>query len=544
MARGTQGMVACDSVYASNAGLEMLQSGGNAVDAAVAASFALAVTRPYSTGLGGGCFTILRLSSGEVIVQDARETAPSSATADMFLRRSKHADQSGPPPSRYGFAAVGVPGVVAGRCQLLEQHGSKSLSEVIAPALRLARDGFPIDHHYVETAESALKKYQRWPELKQIGKYVYQTHLNNGNLRSVGDTLRQPNLAKLLEAIAEHGPEFFYLGPVADAIEEQMNKHGGIMRQSDLAKYRVRLRKPIRGNYRGYEIISMPPSSSGGVALVEMLNLLEPFNLTRTIKQDPDLAMHYQIEAMKHAFADRSRFLGDTDFVKVPVERLTAKSYAYLLAQTMDREKSKTLDAYGLAAIPDDAGTSHLCVVDATGNVVVSTETINTGFGSLVAIDEWGLILNNQMDDFVSEPGKPNAYGLIQSKSNAIAPGKRPLSSMTPTIVLKNGEPFLMLGASGGPRIITSVLRVLLGVIDYEESLEEAMTALRPHHQWQPDKVYFNFDPPAGLKKTLQRRGHEIASKSKTGIVQAILRTPNGWLGACDPSKGGKPAGY
>jgi gamma-glutamyltranspeptidase/glutathione hydrolase len=536
-------MVATDSPHASQIGADILKAGGNAVDAAVAVSFALAVVRPQSTGLGGGGFMIVRFADGRVVVQDARETAPAAATPDLFEKAAaKH--PNGPAPSRYGHLAVAVPGLVAGRCQALSAYGTIPLSRALAPAIRLAKQGFPVDQHYVESVRTVLGVYQEHPTLKQSCSYVYRTHARGGKVPEPGDTLIQPELGRLLEGIAEGGPEFFYRGPVAKAIAQAMDQRDGVMTAKDLAEYRVLSREPIRSTYRTYELITMPPPSSGGVALVEALNVLEARHYHMALRYEVGLAAHYQVEALKHAFADRARWLGDTDFVDVPVDRLTSRVYAEGLAASINPNQTAELDRYGLRRDLDDGGTSHICVVDREGNVVVSTETINTEFGSLTAVDEWGLILNNEMDDFAAEPGKANSFGLVHSARNAIAPGKRPLSSMTPTIVLKDGEPYLMLGASGGPRIISSVLNVLLGVVDAGLTLKEAMLRPRPHHQWQPDQVFFNEEPPPGVSLGLVKRGHEIAEKRKTGIVQAILRTQNGWQGASDPRKGGRPAGY
>ncbi|MCH7995951.1 MAG: gamma-glutamyltransferase [Planctomycetes bacterium] len=544
---GQHAVVATDSEFASRAGLEILQAGGNAVDAAVAVSFALAVVRPYSTGLGGGAFTILRFADGRVFVQDARESAPAAARADMFVQALReHPEQS--QPSRNGHLAVAVPGLVAGRCQLLERHGTLPLRRVIEPALRLAETGFPVDKHYVKAVERVSRIYAREPTLKARCPYVFHTHLRDGRLPKVGDVLKQPALARLLRAIGEGGSEFFYRGPVATAIAREMRQSGGILNAKDLFEYRVKQRKPIRATYRDFELILMPSPSSGGVAIAQTLNILEVIDHKTLTKTDPHLAVHYQIEAMKHAFADRARWFGDADFSTVPIDRLVSKTYARELAARLQPNAVQSSETYGTRhgtpQWPSDAGTSHFCIVDEAGNVVVSSETINTSFGSLVAVDEWGLILNNEMDDFVTTPGEPNAYGLVQSERNTIEPGKRPLSSMAPTIVLRNGSPYLLAGASGGPRIISSVLNVMLGVLDRGLSLDEAVSAYRPHHQWQPDLVYFDTAPPPEVATALIERGHRIAEKRKTGIVQAIMRTDAGWVGVSDPRKGGVPAGY
>ena len=542
VARGAKGMVAADSKHASEAGVEMLRAGGNAVDAAVATSFALAVTRPYSTGLGGGGFMIARFADGRVVVQDFRETAPAEATASMFIKAAE-LKPGGPSPSEFGHLAVAVPGLVAGRCQALARFGTLRLGRVLGPAIRLAKSGYPVDDDYVRNVRAVLDQFEAHPSLKESCPYVYRLHLASGRPRETGQTLIQPELAQLLEEIAGGGTEFFYSGPVAQAISREMRAQGGIITERDLADYQPRLREPLLSTYRDYKLILMPSSSSGGVALAETLNILEKLDFHAVAKRDPALAMHLQLEAMKHAFADRARWFGDQDFVKVPTGPLMSKAYAAMLAKSISPDHVGPLDRYGSTTLPDDSGTSHFCVADKFGNVVVSSETINTEFGSLVAVDEWGLILNNEMDDFTAEPGKPNAFGLVQSAQNAIGPRKRPLSSMSPTIVLKDDKPFLLLGASGGPRIISSVLNVLLGVTDFGQSLEDAMQRPRPHHQWSPDLVFFDsLPPPADIAAGLTSRGHKLADKKRTGIVQAIVRSENGWIGASDPRKGGQPA--
>ncbi|MCP4249872.1 MAG: gamma-glutamyltransferase [bacterium] len=545
IATGTQAMVASDSIYASQAGLEILRAGGNAFDAAATVSFALAVTRPQSTGLGGGGFMMARSADdGRIIVHDFRETAPASATEDMFVKAVQR-DPDGPRPSRNGHLAVAVPGLLAGRVAMLEAYGTRSLAEVLAPAIRLARDGFAVDQAYVTACGEALKNYVVHPRLIETCGYVYRVHLREGDLRRPGDVLAQPALARLLTGIAAHGADFFYRGPVAAAIEQEMQAHGGVMRAADLAAYRpVTNRRPIVTTYRDYTVIGMPPCSSGGICLAQTLNILEQFDLPEIHCRDPALATHLMLESMKHAFADRARWLGDADVVSVPVDLLTSKTYAQLLAQAIDPDRSADVATYGADVIPDDAGTSHFCIVDRWGNCVVSTETINTSFGSLAAVDEWGLILNNEMDDFAAEPGRANVYGLIQSTRNAVAPGKRPLSSMTPTIVLRDGQPCLLLGGSGGPRIISSVLLVLLAVTDLGMSLDEAMTDLRPHHQWRPDEVFFDAAPPEALAASLTERGHRVSSRRRTGVVQAVRLEGRRLIGAADPRKGGAPAGY
>ncbi len=528
-------MVAADSEFASKAGLEILEAGGNAIDAAVAVSFALAVTRPYSTGLGGGGFMIARMADGKVIVQDFREIAPAASTPDMFVK-AKAANPDGPSPSEFGFLGVAVPGLVAGRCEALKQWGTMPLARVLQPAIKLARDGYPVDDDYVSNAKDVLETYEKFPALKESCGFVYRTYLNRGRLHKIGDTLVQPELARLLEGIAANGPDFFYDGPVATDIVNSMKRSGGIITEADLANYKPILREPIFSAYRDYKLILMPPPSSGGITIAETLNILETLKYSEKVTKDRGLALHFQVEAMKHAFADRA---------KLPIdhaERFLEKSNASNIARRINSDRKAEADTYGTTEIRD-AGTSHFCVVDRLGNAVVSTETINTEFGSLASIDEWGLILNNEMDDLTAQPGQPNAFGLIQSAKNAPDPGKKPLSSMSPTIVLKNDEVFLLIGASGGPRIITSVLNVLLGVFDQGLDLAEAMEARRPHHQFQPDDVYFDREPEKDSVSALEQRGHKVSPTRKTGVVQAILRNGNEWIGASDSRKGGKPAG-
>jgi len=552
IAVATHGMVASDSPHASIIGRDVLKEGGNAIDAATAISFALAVTRPYSTGLGGGGFLIFRDGmTGQVRVFDFRETAPAAATRDMFANTdtsttTTETSQSASTPtgqaSRFGGLAVGVPGLVAGRIEIHRQLGTVPLADLITPAIRLARDGFSVDEHYAHTTRDVLETYRRYPALQSTCGYVFKTHLRSGNLRKPGDVLVQPALARLLDEIARRGADAFYKGVVAHDMVDAIRRHGGIISPTDLTDYRVSERTPIVATYRDYRLLLMPPPSSGGVCITEALNILEPIDLPAIAHHDRSLALHYVIEAMRHAFADRARWLGDADFAQVPVKLLTSKKYATSLP--LNATARHPNDGYGISQLPDDAGTSHFCVADRWGNVVVSTETINRSFGSLVAVEKWGLILNNQMDDFTTLPGEENAYGLIQSDRNSIRPGKRPLSSMSPTIVLRNDKPFLILGASGGPRIITSVLNVLLDTTDFAMPLGDAMMALRVHHQWKPPEVFFDRQPDHRIGVALRARGHVLAKTYKTGIVQAIRMTDYQLIGASDPRKGGRPAGY
>ena len=546
LVRAERGMVASDSVEASKIGAEILQNGGNAVDAAVATSFALGVTRPYSTGLGGGGFAIVYLSrTKETFAVDFRETAPADATWDMYVQARKK-DPNAPAPSQFGGLAVGVPGLLAGAEFMLAEFGSLRLSDVVAPAHDLARDGFKPDAHYIAACRTALKRYQQNPTFVQKYGVLYRTLLNNGQPPEREQVVRRPELADALRLIMLAGPTAFYEGRIAEAIVQAVKDTGGVIALEDLLAYRVRERKPIRFKYRGYEVVSMPPPSSGGIVIAEALNILSHTPLANVYADDPGLAAHRFVEACKHAFADRSRWLGDPAYVKIPLDVLTGPKYAESLAKAVSDEKTRPTKSYGSVRLADDGGTSHFCVVDADDNVVAWTETINLGFGSFVVTEPFGIVLNNEMDDFSAEPGKPDAFGLQTSFNNAVAPGKRPLSSMSPTIVLDpDGLPVLTLGASGGPRIISSVLNVLVDVFDYGMTLGEAMEATRIHHQWMPNEVRFSDKPDANLTAALKKRGHRIGKRRSTGIVQAVEWTrDNALLGASDPRKGGRPAGH
>lgn len=544
IAVGHEGMVASDSADASRAGVEILRAGGNAIDAAAATSFALAVTRPYSMGLGGGGFMMVRLGkTGEVFVLDYRECAPAAATADMFVR-ARAKDTDGPSPSQYGGLAVGVPGHIAGHAAMLKRLGTRGFAEVLAPAVRLAAEGFAIDRHYRGAVKDTLEDMAKTPALATIGKGLRPRFLFAGDVPAVGAILRQPELAETLRQLQQRGAEAFYAGPIGQAVVDAARAAGGILTPDDLRAYRPVWRQPLRLNYRGeYELLLMPPPSSGGICIAETLNILEHWDLAATARRDPALAAHLTVEALRQAFADRARHLGDADFVSVPVDRLTSKEYAETLAARIREDAVVPMAAAGTPL--KDAGTSHFCVADRWGNVVACTETINTGFGSLVVAESAGIVLNNEMDDFTAEPGKANAFGLSQSSNNAVAPGKRPLSSMSPTIVLKDGRPVLAVGASGGPVIITATLEVLLDVLDYRLPLAQAIEQPRFHHQWNPDLLYRNQLPAdSPIVMGLERRGHQISTKRREAIVQALAIEGDRLIGASDPRKGGRPAGY
>jgi gamma-glutamyltranspeptidase/glutathione hydrolase len=544
IARGKSGMIASDSPEASRIGADVLRSGGNAFDAAAAVSFALAVARPQSTGLGGGGFMVAYVAKEDRFVAlDFRETAPSSATpqryAKLFAERGE-----GPLPSVYGGNAVAVPGQLAGLAEINRRFGTRSLAELVRPAIELAETGFVVDEHFRQACRNVLGDFERWPTLRKHGKLLDVVLVNN-QPPAVGHKLKRPGLAKALGLIGERGPAAVYDGPIGRAMVDAVRAAGGPLTTADLRAYRVREREPIhlRHVYGGYDMVSMPPPSSGGVCLAEILNILQACSLRSDIHPVEGRA-HVLVEAMKHAFADRARWFGDPDFVGVPVQRLMSRAYAAELVPRVSARSTRAPGDYGSSpAVPDDGGTSHFCVADRFGNVVALTETINGTFGSLVVAELYGIILNNEIDDFLTVPGQANLYGLVQSEANLVAPGKRPLSSMSPTIVLKDGEPVLALGASGGPRIISSVLQVALGVME-GQSLADAMSGPRLHHQWKPNEVFFDREPPKEVAERLRGFGHTVSDKRRTGVVQAIQFLEDGtMIGASDPRRGGCPAG-
>jgi gamma-glutamyltranspeptidase/glutathione hydrolase len=542
LARGTGGMVASDSPEASRIGAATLEAGGNAFDAAVATSFALGVARPHSTGLGGGGFMVAYLADRDRFVAlDFRETAPGDATPERYQRL--FADRNdGPSPSVYGGNAIGTPGLLAGLEEIATRFGTRPLADLIEPAAKLAEEGFAADENHCDAVKSALKNFEKWPDLKRRHAAIYKTLLNNGTSPAVGDKIKRPALARALRTIATNGIGSFYYGEIAFAITRAVRSNDGSLDAADLRAYRTRERNPIYIPYGEYEIVSMPPPSSGGVCLAEILNILNYCSERSDLHPERD-RHHVLIEAMKHAFADRARYLGDPDFDRLNVDRLLDRTYAGELAWRINPRKTAILPDYGLTP-PDDRGTSHFCVVDKAGNVVALTETINGTFGSLVVAEPYGIILNNQMDDFLTVPGEPNLYGLVQNTPNLVGPGKRPLSSMSPTIVMKDNKPVLVLGASGGPRIISSVLQVLLNVIDRDMPLDKAISEIRVHHQWKPNEVFFDRQPSPELARDLRQRGHEISQKTRGAVVQAIqiVNQPT-LIGASDPRKGGRPAG-
>jgi len=555
-----KGMVVSVHQEASRVGAEILRQGGNAVDAAVATGFALAVVHPAAGNIGGGGFMLLREANGEVHFLDFREKAPRAATHDMYL------DAQGnviPNASLIGYKAAGVPGSVAGLLYAQQHWGKLPLSTVMQPAIQLAREGVRLTYqeahsmHYEENSRTQLNEER---VLLGDARRIFQ---RNGRFYAAGEIFRQPELARTLERIAANprGNEF-YKGALARELAAEIQRSGGLITAQDLAEYEVKERQPIRGTYRGYEILSAPPPSSGGITMVETLNILEGYDLHKLGNRSAD-AIHVTAEAFRRAFLDRAELLGDPDFAQVPVAQLIDKKYAAAWRNSLDMMRASDskelrrpagfgeLDRQAALHRPyagvESADTTHYSVVDPQGNAVAVTTTLNESFGAAVTAGKLGFLLNDEMDDFSSKPGVPNNYNLIQGEANAIAPGKRPLSAMTPTIVLKDGKLLMVLGSPGGPRIISTVANILMGVLDYGLDIQQAVNAPRFHHQWQPDEIVIErngFSPDT--IKLLQARGHKIKERNYWSDGECIAVDPKTGelLGAPDGRNGGKAVGF
>ncbi len=524
------GMVATQEARATRIGVEILQDGGNAVDAAVAVGFALAVTLPRAGNLGGGGFMLIHdAASATTHALDYREMAPAAASRNMFLDDSGEVDQN---KSRFSRHAAGVPGTVAGLVLALDRFGTMSLERVIAPAIRLAEEGIEVSFDLGQSLEA---RKERLSANTAAARIFFRP---DGTPYRAGDRLVQSDLAWSLKQIAAAGAPAFYRGAIAERIVEDMQKNGGPITAADLAAYRPMMRAPVEGSYRGYDIRSMPPPSSGGVHLVQIMNILEGFPVAFLGHNSAD-TIHVMAEAMKLAYADRSVHLGDPDFWKVPVEGLTSKRYAHDLGRAirLNRARPSHTIVAGNPLAYESNETTHFSVMDRAGNAVSNTYTINFSYGSGIVAEGTGILLNNEMDDFSAKPGVPNAYGLIGGEANAVAPGKRPLSSMTPTIVLKDGIPFLATGSPGGSRIITTTLQVILNVIDHGMNIAAATAAPRVHHQWLPDELRVESGVSVDTLDLLRARGHEIAEKNAMGSVQSVMRIEGGFLGAADPRR-------
>jgi gamma-glutamyltranspeptidase / glutathione hydrolase len=554
------GMVVAAEPLAAEVGVEILKEGGNAVDAAVAVGFALAVTNPQAGNIGGGGFMLIHLATGEAVVIDYREEAPGKASHDMYL--NAHGNLI-PHATILGGLASGVPGTVAGLALAETEYGKLGLARVIQPALRLASNGFPVSYSLSQLIEEDRDRLSKFQETRRI-------FLRDGKPYEPGETFRQPELAQTLRRIEQKGPDGFYRGPVARAVVASIKKHGGVINLSDLKHYQPKIRRPLVGHFRGYTILTVPPPSSGGVALIEMLNVLEPLDLG---PPDSFHSISLIAETMRRAYADHAAYLGDTDFVSVPMAGLLSKKYAAKLREEILNSKPETPIQAGAPGPYESSETTHYSVVDSEGNAASNTYTLNEWFGSAVTVEGAGFLMNDEMDDFASKPGSPNMFGLIQGEANSIAPRKRPLSSMTPTIVLQDDqssrselrapgqmnpsdesrapnrglEVRLVLGSPGGGTIINTVLQVLLNVLVYKMDVLEAVTAPRFHHQWMPDqlemeRVGFSADT---LEK-LEQAGYKLDFLGSIGNCEAITIDPHThWrFGAADPRRDGKAAGY
>jgi gamma-glutamyltranspeptidase / glutathione hydrolase len=534
-ARAPHGMVASTSRIASEVGVDILKRGGNAVDAAIAVAFAEAVTHPAAGNIGGGGFMMIRSKDGRTTAIDYREMAPAAATRNVYLDKDGNLIK-GEGSSTVGYRAAGVPGTIRGMELALKKYGSGKLTwaQLVEPARRLATNGFPLSYAYARSLRSDSDLLKQYEDSKRI-------FLNEGKFFSEGDLLQQKDLAATLARLQKNGPSEFYEGQTARLIADDMKRHGGLITLADLHNYVAKEREPLRATYRGYEIISMPPPSSGGAVLIQMLNVLEGYDL-RALGWSSSDRYHLMTESMRRAFADRAEYMGDTDFVKVPVAGMISKQYAASLRNSIKLDHAST-SAQVRAGKPmgyESEETTHFTVVDADGNAVANTYTLNGGYGSGAVAKGTGVLLNNEMDDFAAKPGAPNAYGLIQGENNSVGPRKRPLSAMTPTFVLrKDGSLWFAVGSPGGPTIINTVLQVITNIIDYDMNIQQAIDAPRIHHQWLPDELaYEPYGISADTLRALETRGHQLVKKPRyMGDAEGIMieEKTGVRLGASDP---------
>ena len=534
---GKNGMVASEQGLATQVGLDILKQGGNAIDAAVAVGFALAVVLPNAGNIGGGGFMVLHDDkTGKDVAIDFREIAPAKASRDMYLDNQGNVIDG---KSLFTHDASGVPGTVAGMEYALKKWGTMPLSKVLEPAIKLADKGFIVSDVLAQTLKEEKSTLGKWSASKAI-------FFKNGEPLKSGDLLVQKDLAKSLRLIAKQGAKAFYQGEIATKIAKEMQSQGSTMTLGDLKAYKVVERQPIIGDYRGYKVVTMPPPSSGGVHLIEILNMLEHY----PIKEDGVNSaknIHHMAESMKLAYADRSEYLGDPDFVKIPVTGLTSKAYANELAKTIDDNKARLSSNIkpGKPQPYESDQTTHFSVMDKAGNAVAVTYTLNLNFGSGIVAAGTGILLNNEMDDFSVKPGVPNAFGLVGGAANAIEAKKRPLSSMTPTIVMKNNKPWLVTGSPGGARIITTVLQSVVNTIDHEMNPAEAIITPRVHHQWLPDELRVEEGISPDTIKLLQDKGHKVVTKAPMGRIQIIQADDSGFYGYSDPrNPDGKTLGF
>jgi len=536
--RAKHGMVSTAQPDATDAGVEILKAGGNAVDAAVATAFALAVTYPTAGNIGGGGFMIIRMNDGRAAAVDYRETAPSKASKTMFLDERGHPIPDAP---KTGHRSVGVPGTVAGMALALEKFGTKPLKDVLAPAIRLAAEGFPVSRGLAQQLRSGQARFSRYEETKRI-------FLRGGRFYEEGEMLRQPELAEVLRRIAANGPAGFYTGRTAQLLANEMSANGGLISLGDLKNYKAVLRDPVRGTYRGYELISMPPVSSGGFLLLQMLGMLERYDIAGA-GHNSSASCHLLVEAMKRAFADRAAYFGDPAFVKVPLAALLSPAYIARRAASIQPDRATPSEQLGEGQPTAESNdTTHFSVVDSTGNAVSNTYTLRDGYGSGIVVKGAGFFLNNVMDEFAAKAGAPNAFGYPAGEVNTIAPGKRPVSSQTPTIASKDGKLAFVAGTPGGTTIPNTVLQVVINLIDHKMNIQEAVDAPRIHHQWLPDSIRMERHGLAkDVIKALEAKGHKFATTepSAIGQVHAIAVDSTGTrLGASDSRSTGKAAGY
>jgi gamma-glutamyltranspeptidase/glutathione hydrolase len=543
--RARHGVVASINEVASQVGVDIMKRGGNAVDAAIAVAFALTVTHPAAGNLGGGGFMMIRLKDGRTTAIDYREMAPAAATRNIYLDKDGNVIK-GEGGSIEGYRAAGVPGTVRGMELALKKYGSHRLTwaQLIEPARTLATNGITVTYNLARGLRANSEYLSKYAETKRI-------YLRGGNFYKEGETFRQPELAATFARLQRGGPNEFYEGQTARLIVEDMKRHNGLLTMQDLRGYVAKEREPLHGTYRGYEIVSMPPPSSGGAVLIEMLNILEGYDFKKMDWASSD-RYHLMTEAMRRAFADRAEYMGDTDFVKVPIAGLIDKQYAARLRRTIDPQRASSSEQVkaGKPTGYESDETTHFTVVDAEGNAVANTYTLNNSFGSAVVAKGTGLLMNDEMDDFAAKPGTPNLYGLIQGERNAVAPRKRPLSAMTPTFVMrKDGSLWFTVGSPGGPTIINTVLDVITNVVDYNMNIQQAIDAPRIHHQWLPDELIYE---PYGLSGDTQRslaaRGHKLTDKPRyLGDCEGIMIEEKTGirLGAVDPRRSDGPAiGY
>jgi gamma-glutamyltranspeptidase / glutathione hydrolase len=515
-ARAPGAMVVSQNALASEAGAQAIRAGGTAIDAAVATAFALAVTHPTAGNIGGGGFIVYRPATGTAETYDFREMAPAGATPTMFLADGKYSANR----HHNSYLSVGVPGTVAGLYLAWKDHGKLPWKQLVEPAIRLARDGFPVSEGLARSLRSALKPMAAYPaSVAQFSK--------DGTPYEAGETLKQPDLARTLQRIADQGPAGFYEGETAALIEKEMSAHGGLITRADLKAYQPKKRAPVTGSYRGFEIVSMPPSSSGGVGLIEQLNILEGYDM-KALGFRSAASTHLMIEAMRRSFADRAHYLGDSDFVAgMPITRLISKEYAASLRKTISPTRASKSSPTSFEWPAESDETTHLSVVDRDRNAVSMTYTLEAGYGSKIVVPGAGFLLNNEMGDFNAGPGLTTAEGLIGTEPNLAAPGKRMLSSMTPAILSKDGKLFMVTGSPGGRTIINTVVETVLNVIDYGMNAQEAVDAPRLHHQWLPDRTdYERFGLSPDTVKILEGMGHVLRPGGAQGVAEIIIVDP------------------